>query len=293
MAISIDKNDSLTIPTRKSLYIEMFFDDKKLSSGTAFLLAKNRSSHCTLITNRHNVTGRHQETGQCLSRMAAIPNAIVINFHKEGGGWTSTRLPLYRDDGSPWWIEHPALGKEADVVALNLSWGSDVIKMPYYLETELDRCSMEIEPAEPVSVIGFPFGISSSQKYPVWATGFLAQELSLVSEETPVFLIDCRTRPGQSGSPVIAYRPDWHRKKNADSTVITSLQPGIKQWEFLGVYCGRVNEQSDLGKVWHVSILEALLDQAEKTYLTGLEKKKEMKNKSPEPRFNNSTPHFC
>lgn len=249
----------------------MYFDNQKLASGTAFLLARSKASHCTLVTNRHNVTGRHQETDECLDSNAAIPNAIVINFHKKGGGWTSTRLPLYRDDGSPWWIEHPDLGKNADIVALNLSWGPDVIKIPYYLETDLDKCNMDIRPAEPVSVIGFPFGLSSSQKYPVWATGFLAQELDLVSQANPTFLIDCRTRPGQSGSPVIAYRPDWYRQKNEDGTVSTSLRPGETQWEFLGIYSGRIRKESDLGQVWHVSILLALLLEAEKVYLNRIQ----------------------
>jgi hypothetical protein len=68
----------LEIPTAKSLYIEMFFDETLLSSGTAFLAANNRDSHCALITNRHNVTGRNQDTGECLNKYAAIPNAIVI-----------------------------------------------------------------------------------------------------------------------------------------------------------------------------------------------------------------------
>ncbi|MGR6779845.1 hypothetical protein ACU5B6_09475 [Moritella viscosa] len=64
------------------------------------------------------------------------------------------------------------------------------------METDLVNLNRIIGPAENVSVIGFPFGLSSHGKLPVWATGFMAQELSLISPENPVFLIDCRTRQG-------------------------------------------------------------------------------------------------
>jgi hypothetical protein len=77
-----------------------------------------------------------------------------------------------------------------------------------------------------------------------------------MTPENPVFLIDCRTRPGQSGSAVIAYRPSGYRRYENDRVV--SHFTG-KAWEFLGVYSGRVNSESDLGKVWHVSAVEEVL----------------------------------
>ena len=257
----------IEIPTAKSLYIEMYFGEVLLSSGTAFLAANDRESHCTLITNRHNVTGRNQETGKCISPHAAVPDNIVIHFHKRiknfediGKEWVEIKLPLYRNDGTPYWIEHPRLGGGADVVALNLTWGSDVDKYPYYFENDLDSFNLVISPAENISVIGFPFGLSSYGKLPIWATGYLAQELSLINHDKPVFLIDCRARQGQSGSPVIAFRPSGYRSTK-DGNTYSSLS-GNKVWEFLGVYSGRVNSESDLGIVWHVSAIRELLNEA-------------------------------
>jgi len=254
---------NVEIPTAKSLFIEMRLGETTLATGTAILAANDQQSHCALITTRHNVTGRHQETGQCLHKTGAIPDNIVIHFHKnatEIGEWKEVTLPLYKPDGSQWWIEHPHLGAAVDVVALNLRWGNDIRKLPYYLETQLDRIDMVIGPAETVSVIGFPFGLSSSGRFPIWATGFLAQELSLMTAENPVFLIDCRTRQGQSGSAVIAFRPAGHRKYENDRIVNTLT--GQKVWEFLGIYSGRVNAESDLGRVWHVSAIEEVLSAA-------------------------------
>lgn len=253
------------MPTVKSLFIELYFDETLLSSGTAFLLARNTESHCCLFTNRHNVTGRNQETGACLSKNAATPNRILIYFHKQSdelGSWLKVSLPLYREDGSPFWFEHPSLGAAVDAVALNLSWGPDVTKFPYYLDPGLDRHDLLVGPSETVSVIGFPFGLSVAGKLPIWATGFLAQDLNLMGVDNPCFLIDCRTRQGQSGSAVLAYRFGNYRQLVNGKIQTTML--GQTKWEFLGIYAGRVNAESDLGRVWHVSALEAIFSVAER-----------------------------
>jgi hypothetical protein len=254
-------------PSVKSLFIEMYFGETLLSTGTAILAAKNTTSRCAVITNRHNVTGRHQESGECLSKTLGTPDSIVIYLHRSKpnlGEWLRLKLPLYRNNGEPYWIEHPKFGANADLVALNVKWENDVLCLPYYIETDADRVGMLVSPAEPVSVIGFPFGISTSGKLPVWATGFLAQELSLVTDEQPVFLIDCRSRQGQSGSPVIAFRTSGYRSIKEGR--VSSTLSANEAWEFLGIYSGRINPESDLGRVWHVSTLSALLDAAENDY---------------------------
>jgi hypothetical protein len=251
---------NLEVPSLKSLFVEIRFGEIVLGTGTGFLASDDRETHCAFITNRHNVTGRHQETGKCLDRNSAVPDNLNIYFHREPldlGEWIQVPLPLYTKDGEPTWIEHPRLGAEADVVALNLNWGDDVCKLPYFMELKLDRVGMLVGPAETVSVIGFPFGMSSFGKFPLWATGFLAQELSLITPENPVFLIDCRARPGQSGSAVIAHRLTGYRSV-ADGKATTTMGTG-SIWEFLGIYSGRVNNESDLGRVWHVSVVREVL----------------------------------
>ncbi|KQY80905.1 serine protease [Pelomonas sp. Root1444] len=254
----------IEIPSLKSLFIEAYFDDQLLGSTTGFLLTRSMDTPCVLLTNRHVVTGRHQVTGKPLDKKhGAVPNAIVIHFHKEGTAlreWKQIRLPLYRNTSEPYWIEHPRLGADADVVALNLSWGSDVARIPYYLDGDLDRKQMVLSPAEPVSVIGFPFGLASHARFPIWATGFLAQDLTFMSPERPKFFIDCRSRQGQSGSPVIAFRVQGARTMR-EGRPVASLDPN-PTWEFLGIYSGRVNEESDIGIVWHVSVLGELFDAA-------------------------------
>jgi len=82
----------------------MSIDGTKLSSGTAFVVDTAKGPH--LITNRHNVTGRDQNTGQPLSPTAGIPNQINIwhNSSSALGAWQSSIELLFKPDGSPRWI---------------------------------------------------------------------------------------------------------------------------------------------------------------------------------------------
>lgn len=156
------------------------------------------------------------------------------------------------------------------MVALNLKWGNDVDKFSYFLETHQDRAKLVVRPAEAISVIGFPFGKSSTGRFPIWATGFMAQEFGIVPRDNQMFPIDCRTRRGQSGSPVIAYRPDTFTYFNEKGGISTTTSAGTAKWEFLGIYSGRINSESDLGRVWHVSAIEEVLAAAEADYLSRL-----------------------
>ena len=130
---------------------------------------------------------------------------------------------------------------------------SDVDLYPYDLSnTETD---ILVGPADPVSVIGFPFGIQAGGSLAVWATGFIATEMDVDFNELPVFLVDCRSRPGQSGSAVVAHR-------NGGAVAMSGGSAGIfpgSVTKFLGIYSGRVNEQSDLGIVWKATALKELI----------------------------------
>jgi hypothetical protein len=107
-------------------------------------------------------------------------------------------------------------------------------------------------PSDLLSIIGFPFGITGGGALGIWVQGTVATEPSVDFDELPCLLVDSRTRPGQSGSPVIAYRPSGYQTEEG-STVMT----GQAAERFVGVYSGRINQESDLGFVWKA---QALLD---------------------------------
>jgi hypothetical protein len=240
-------------PSVQSLLIEMQFNGQPLSTGTAFVVnTPTKGPH--LVTNRHNVTGRHQDTGAPLSKTGGVPSHVVVVHNRKGqlGQWVPKVEPLYTND-QPRWVEHPTLGAKADFVALQLTDLTDVDLLPY--DPANPGTPMLVGPADAVSVIGFPFGMTAGGAFGVWATGFLASEPEVEFNNLPIQLIDCRTRQGQSGSPVLAYRAGGSVAMANGGTAVF----GGPVEKFIGIYSGRINAESDLGVVWKAAAIAQLL----------------------------------
>jgi hypothetical protein len=248
------------------------FADKPISSATAFTVWRGHDeSQRWLVTNWHVVTGRDPETGQALDRVTArVPDELHIACLVKGSPtqrvrWQIVKEHLYDTDGDPLWLEHPVHGRKADVVALPMTqhrghvgevdlWGYD----PWFEDTlapdDIAR-GLPVGVSRPLSIIGFPFGATGGGYLPIWIQGWVASELDVDIYELPLFLIDARTREGQSGSPVIAYSPGGSHVLENMVTV-----GGGPMERFLGVYSGRLNEESDIGRVWKRKALVEVLD---------------------------------
>jgi hypothetical protein len=239
-------------PSVQSLLLLMRFNGTVLGSGTGFVVNSVHGS--VLITNRHIVTGRHQDTGHPLSKTGGIPNELLVWHNRLNylGQWVSKVEPLYSGDAALW-KEHPKLGARADFVALPLTDLDDVQLYPY--DPSNPGADILVGPTDPVSVVGFPFGIAGGGLFAIWATGTLATEPIADFADLPVSLIDCRSRQGQSGSPVLAYRSGGMVPMAAGGSTAFSGPA----WRFLGVYSGRINAESDLGILWKVSALSELI----------------------------------
>lgn len=244
----------IALPSKVALFIQMRFNGQVLSSGSGFI-HKCASGKFYLVTNRHNVTGRRQNTNECLSKNLAVPNEISVFVHttEEPGEWTEAVLPLY-DGESPRWKEHPTLGARADFVAVPI-----VAEFPqsysWWFHDDAGEYEQAVAPAETVSVVGFPFGKSYAGYYPIWATGFVASEPTIDYDDLPIFLIDCRSRQGQSGSPVI--------KHSNGGTILLRNGKGVMgagiTTTWLGIYSGRISPESDIGIVWKKQAVLELL----------------------------------
>jgi hypothetical protein len=245
----------LSEPSHKSLFVQVIATGgAEISTATAFVA---QVANCTpfLVTNRHVVTGRNQDTDALLDkRYASIPAQLRVWFSSSTGlgYWEQVELPLYDGDGQQRWIEHPARGSQIDLVAIPLPTDRGDLRFDPY--EALPFQDNKIEPAQMVSVVGFPFGVRSGGAFAVWATGFVATEPEIDHDGRPVFLIDCRTRHGQSGSPVILHH--GYHAKNANSIGFRASS------ELLGIYSGRINEESDIGTVWKSSVIAELLQYA-------------------------------
>ena len=242
-------------PSFQSLYIEMQAKGLTVARGTAFV-ASGVSGTNFLLTNRHNVTGRNQETGEPLcKKTAAIPDNLAV-WHNSSAGlgqFIRVDVPLFVDD-VPQWVEHPTLQHAADFVAFSIPTRKDIALYPYQTE---QFAHMNIEPAQAVSVVGFPFGERTGPSFAIWATGFIASEPEINHGGRPIFLIDCRSRKGQSGSPVIRYSNGGGIITHDNGAQVVS--PISK---LLGIYSGRINEDSDLGVVWKTYAVAELLNYA-------------------------------
>ncbi len=246
-----DELGEIAAPSYMSLRIQLWFGDKNLADATGFLVERQGVAY--LITNRHNLRGRRNDSNEAMSQYAAIPDAVEISHNSVAalGKWEPRREVLY-DDKYPRWLEHPELGDAVDVVALPLSETEGVDMYPYDIWSP--SAPIRVAPSESVSVIGFPFSLTAGLNFAVWIQGAIASEPTLDWNRQPVFLVDSRTRPGSSGSPVIAYRPGVRQYE--DGRIVT----GDTELRFLGVYSGRVSSDSDLGLVWKEHVVREIID---------------------------------
>lgn len=248
--------------------------DLELAQGTGFLFDWEGRPY--LVTNRHNLTGRRQDNGAPLNRYGAVPDTVYIAHNllpqptsKAGQfdfGWETVPEPLLDEDTDHHrWFEHPTWGGQVDVAILSLSRMPADALMLTYTNHGFSQ-PIGVGPSQDLSIVGFPFGESSGGNVAVWVRGAVASEPTLDHGGLPRFLIDARTRPGQSGSPVIMYSASG---VISDAKGVT-LGTGPHQ-RLVGVYSGRTSDQSDLGFVWKTSTIVETLRAADTSSLPPLE----------------------
>lgn len=247
---------TLEPPSAQALLIVPQFGDEPLATATGFLV--DSPSGLALITARHVVTGRHHDTDEILSKQTAgIPDRLEVHYN---GGTDDDpsisrvvrRTELLFADGARRWVEHPTLGPKADICALPVLNNPQIAPFPI----QFDATETTDRPADRVSVVGYPFGMTGPAQFPIWATGFIACELGAGYKGLPLFFIDCRSRQGQSGAPVFAH---WGVEP-LDLGSGKQFPISKRMYRFLGVYVGRVNEESDIGIVWKASAVRELVD---------------------------------
>jgi hypothetical protein len=246
---------NVTRPSVASLKIELRASGKALGTATGFVVGGPPNRY--LVTNRHVVRGRSNDGSEAnLHPSSAWPETIVIAHHfaKNLGQWVQIEEPLYDTFGVPLWLEHPKYGGRVDVVALPLAHVDGIDFYPY--DPINPGAALAIGIARPLFIVGFPFGVTGGGAFGVWVQGTVATELELDWGDLPSFLIDSRTRPGQSGSPVIAFHSGGAAAMEHGGTAIGSGQ----MERFIGVYSGRINEQSDLGRVWKKEVISDIVN---------------------------------
>ncbi|CAH0184888.1 serine protease [Microbacterium sp. Bi128] len=263
----------MSFPSFMSVYVEAVrpsFDDPDESlliiQGTGFVLEHYGQNF--LVTNGHIVTGRDRKTMKPLGS-ASLPKQLRVVIPTVGSGigeagehlallgTRTVMLDLYDEDGQALWYSHPVFGTRFDVVALPID--PPARQLPdisgIYLPYRFASTAAGLEPPDEVSIVGFPYGLRGGASTAIWIRGTIATEPKMPYEGEDCFLVDARTREGQSGSPVIEY-PAADAGPN-------------EEWRLIGVYSSRVTDPStgamstDLGRVWTASALEAVIDGGE------------------------------
>lgn len=248
--------EGLTRLTLQSYLLELFFAvgaEKPMGFGTGFVVA-TPAGIPFLLTARHNVAGKPGEVEFHELAIAVRAQAHPPNMRMIIKPAPRVRVRLRDESGSPLWYEHPTLGASADVAAVPIN-----PRTPWMRTAEGVR-SMSIGPASRVSVVGFPFANLPLMRWSAtWSTGFIASEPEEDFGDERCFLIDCRARPGQSGSPVYRFARPWETFETEDG----HAQSSDSSARLLGLYSGRIDNESDLGRVWKYQVLRELLEAIE------------------------------
>jgi len=169
--------------------------------------------------------------------------------------WFTRAERLYDDADQPsLWLEHPRLGGQVDAVALPLTDINGVAVHDY--DPWTPGVPLAVSAGDVVSIPGFPFGRTASGNFAIWVQGAIASEPAVDLDNLPLFMIDSRTRPGSSDSPVILYRSGGMVPLDDGSTAAYNGPV----FRFLGIYSGRISAESDLGHVWKASAIAEIID---------------------------------
>lgn len=223
-----------------------------------------------LVTARHIFSARTWRENKFRTDHQVAPTHIRIDVRGpqpaegfDGGALpvNSVVLSLLDEDEKPLWIEHPELTHRLDVAALPLDGLIRTDQFHYMpIEPEPPHAATRFWVTQDVFIVGFPLGLQHGYLWPLWIRGTVASEPALAfnfkGEEYPMFLVDARTRSGQSGSPVFLMRRTF-----ADDVGDQEL----RRTRFVGLYSGRANDKAansdnplpaDLGFVWHVGAVD-------------------------------------
>lgn len=264
-----DVNSYLSSPWNNAVcYIEMWFRDQNLSCGSGFFWQMQARTY--LVTNWHNLAGRNPLTGKPMSKTtAAIPDRIRFMAYKRiseldaCGNYQVSQVMIElricnEDLSAPRWLQHPTFGQRVDIAVIDVTDEVRGLEIRSVNQIETNAV-LSPEVSQDVFVIGFPFGQIPGAPAPVWKRGSVAIDPTFNVENLPKMLVDTATRPGMSGSVVVARHiivgRQVPRKDGGMSEPLLYAEAHL----VAGIYSGRLHphlERAQLGVVWKRSAIE-------------------------------------
>lgn len=221
-----------------------------------------------LVSNWHVFSGRSVYDLRPRHPSAATPVQAVVHMW-EGFPLATVTINLVDDDERSLWWEHPEFGHKVDVGVIQfhgLSTAAEIY-MASAIDIALPLTETNIRPnlhvTDRLSIVGFPEGFRGPLHTAVWTQATIASEPALDQGRVPRFLVDAKTRQGQSGSPVIMYGSvfsDYNDLHAGEQMAIGTMSHPISVP--LGVYSGRATEDLELGFVWRYAVVEQIVNGA-------------------------------
>lgn len=284
-------------PSNAVVHLTMRHDKATLAVGTGVLYQKNGKTY--IVTAWHNVTGRHSETLKPLNKDSAIPNNLIahisVHMQSQDGSYNGSQrfsytIPL-EDDSDTFYLVHPKGWPRIDVAAIpidpnrnydlegTLATGEE-ISIPFSMqnssslgmsfnitgmqkyETLINGIDLgsTLSVSDELFILGYPKGITDMYANPLWKRATVATHPSLGWERQSKFLVDCASRNGMSGAPVVFY----NNKNHIQIGGMKYITSGPVTY-FHGIYVNRLGIVDDfeaqIGTVWKRNVIDEILDQ--------------------------------
>lgn len=271
---------------------QILINDEKglISTGTAFFYEYDKENF--LITNWHNISGRHFLTNNKLDKQNGrlptnVEAKLATNISGTNGFTTVLHKVAIYDNYEPLWFEHPTLGSTCDIIALRMEKPKNVADNFHFATNRIGNIRIPVKPGNTVFVLGFPLSISVYIGLPIWKSGYIASEPfydvtidGKVSKsgglesglDLPAFFIDTQTKEGMSGSPVFAnYIGNWNMKNpykqidpnSPEFNQSNDIAIGENRLEFVGCYSGRIGRKEEgatLGLCWRENTIQTICE---------------------------------
>jgi hypothetical protein len=251
------------------------------------------------VTGRHSETLEClNKTTLAVPDNAVLGIACRLSSQDGEKGYTRTfiTVPLEVDGKTAYYV-HPQGWPRVDVVAIPIDphdtyisegtlLSGEQVRRPTSLihkgstASELDSAIEHIQEAEAgtayigpdlprylyagddIFILGYPKGITDYTGQPICKRATVASSPHLGWGDQPQFLVDCASREGMSGAPVIFYNRNGSVTLGG-STFRTSGPATV----FYGIYVGRLGAVSEfeaqLGRVWKRSVIDEIIDRRE------------------------------
>ncbi len=203
----------------------------KMATGTGFFVFRQVVTNLGkvfLISNKH-VLG--PQPAESLTTNKEVSATIFITFETNRElAITNFRLPLRDKDGREFWTGHPATNVDVAVIdvtpyvslagAMRPGYRVGYIKEDRFATSDsIARTSLTI--GDPIVMLGYPLNaLEGKSTTPIARGGTIATPPERNFRSEPIFLIDCSTIRGSSGSPVfVPVRPYRVTKKDGKTTL--------------------------------------------------------------------------